>query len=328
MHYSLIVPVYNRPQELAELLESIARQELPSSSAFGFEVIVVEDGSSLSSAHVCQQYASIFTLHYFTKPNTGPGPSRNFGMERAKGDFFIFLDSDCLLPPDYLRQVHHLRAQYQLDAYGGPDAAHPSFTPWQKAVSYAMTAMLSTGGIRGRKKHLGPYQARSFNMGFSREVYAATGGFGEMRVSEDIDLSLRIQQAGFKLGLIPSALVYHKRRANAQQFFRQTRSFGQGRARLSRYHDKPWKWVHLLPSLFLLFHLLMLPLLLLAWEWALWQLVLLLLYASLVFSDALAYTRSLPAAGKSVAAVWIQLVGYGWGFIEGWTSQRKPPKND
>ncbi len=319
--YSIIIPVYNRPDELHELLDSLLLQDLLAEDAPSYEVIVVEDGSQHTAQGVCQYFSDKLPLRYFFKKNSGPGLSRNYGMEKAQGNFFLFFDSDCILPPAYLKTLHKQLMQYRLDAFGGPDASHSSFSTLQKAINYAMTSFLSTGGIRGKKKRLGTYQARSFNMGFTREVYQATKGFGKMRVSEDIDLSIRIRRAGFKLQLIPDAFVYHKRRADFRAFFNQAFSFGKGRACLVKKYPSQFKIVHTLPSAWLLFVLLMLPI---AWLWQegfQLQLFILLLYITLIFSDCVANTKNFWVGLLSVPAVFVQLTGYGLGFLNGLLSR-------
>ncbi len=315
--YSIIIPVYNRPDELHELLDSLLLQDLSDVDAPVYEVIVVEDGSQHTAQGVCQYFSDKLPLRYFFKENTGPGPSRNYGIEKAQGNFFIFFDSDCILPPAYLKTLHQQLTQYRLDAFGGPDASHSSFSTLQKSINYAMTSFLSTGGIRGKKKHLGTYQARSFNMGFTREVYQATKGFGEMRVSEDIDLSIRIRRAGFKLQLIPNAFVYHKRRTDFKAFFNQAFSFGNGRVNIVRKYPSQFKIVHLFPSFWILFLILLLPMAFLWQDMFQLQLFTLLLYVTLIFSDCIANTKNLLVGLLSIPAVFVQLTGYGLGFLKG-----------
>uniref|UniRef100_UPI003FF02034 glycosyltransferase n=1 Tax=Prevotella sp. TaxID=59823 RepID=UPI003FF02034 len=221
MKYSFIVPVYNRPDEVDELLDSLTRQTLT-----GFEVIVVEDGSAVPCAEVCRKYADRLDLHYFDKPNSGPGQSRNYGVERAQGEYVIILDSDVVLPEDYLQAVDDELRRSPADAFGGPDSAHPSFTDTQKAISYSMTSFFTTGGIRGGKKKLDKFYPRSFNMGVRREVYQRLGGFSRMRFGEDIDFSIRIFKAGCRCRLFPEAWVWHKRRTDFRKFFRQVYNSG------------------------------------------------------------------------------------------------------
>lgn len=318
MFFTLIIPVFNRPQELAELLESLAHQTLRS-----FEVIVVEDGSTECSQAVVDHYQDQFPIRYIEKPNTGPGDSRNVGFRQAKGDFWIVLDSDCVLPAGYLAAVAQGIATQALDAFGGPDAAAPDFNALQRAISYAMTSWLTTGGIRGQKKHLGNYQARSFNMGISPKVFAATGGFSDLRVSEDIDLSLRIRKQGFRLGLIPVAFVYHKRRATWKQFFRQTFSFGQGRMNIVKLYPAEFKWVHTFPSLFVGYVLF--TALLLWWRprWGMGLSSIGVAYGLALWGDAWRQTGSVYVAWLSLWAAWVQLTGYGLGFLYGlWQPKR------
>ena len=226
--FSFIVPVFNRPDEVDELLQSLTRQTVR-----GFEVIVVEDGSQMPCRDVCEKYASQLDIHYFDKPNSGPGQSRNYGVERAQGEYVIILDSDVVLPDGYLAAVEQELQREPADAFGGPDSAHPSFTPTQKAISYSMTSFFTTGGIRGGKKKLDKFYPRSFNMGIRREVYEQLGGFSSMRFGEDIDFSIRIFKGGYRCRLFPEAWVWHKRRTDFRKFFRQV--YNSGIARINLY---------------------------------------------------------------------------------------------
>jgi len=223
MFFSIIIPLYNRPQEIKELLSTLCKQ-----TYMQFEVLVIEDGSVNDAKDIVASFENKLDIKYFFKENSGQGFSRNFGFERAKGDYFIIFDSDILVPSDYLEIVRDYLFEHQLDAFGGPDAAHDSFTPVQKAISYAMTSPFTTGGIRGNKKHIGQFHPRSFNMGLSREVYEKVGGFILTRLGEDIEYSIRIHESGFKIGLIPAAKVYHKRRTSFTQFYKQLHFFWQG----------------------------------------------------------------------------------------------------
>jgi len=193
MDYSVIVPVYNRPDEIDELLHSLTKQTYKD-----FEVIIIEDGSDLRCDHIVEEYSDQLIIQYFYKTNSGQGFSRNFGFEKAKGDYFIVFDSDCLVPPHYFEAVNRALTFHGYDVWGGPDRAHSSFTPIQKAISYSMTSFFTTGGIRGRKNHIGTFHPRSFNMGISREVYEKTGGYRITRMGEDIEFSLRIIENDFK----------------------------------------------------------------------------------------------------------------------------------
>ena len=227
MKYSIIVPVYNRPDEIGELLESLCSQ-----TETDFEVIVVEDGSQIPCKDVCEKFASILDLHYYNKGNSGPGMSRNYGAERSAGDYIIVLDSDVVLPDGYLAAINRELNQHPVDAFGGPDASHPSFTAIQKAISYSMTSFFTTGGIRGGKAKLDKFYPRSFNMGIRREVYAHLNGFAKMRFGEDIDFSYRIVEAGYSTRLFPEAWVWHKRRTDFRKFFRQVYNSGIARINL------------------------------------------------------------------------------------------------
>ena len=309
MKYSIIVPVFNRPDEVDELLESLCHQDVKD-----FEVIIVEDGSEKPCKDVCDKYANILDLHYYYKENSGPGQSRNYGAERANGEWLIVLDSDVVLPKDYLRNVES--GMRNEDAFGGPDASHPSFTPIQKAISYSMTSFFTTGGIRGGKgKKLDKFFPRSYNMGIRREVYQELGGFTKMRFGEDIDFSYRIIEAGYKTALIPEAWVWHKRRTDFRKFFRQVYNSGIARINLEKRHPGTMKLVHLLPTVFTVG---VLGCLLLAPFCYGLTLLPLMLYCLLILADSSRQNSSLWVGLLSIPAAFTQLMGYGFGFIESW----------
>ena len=330
MKYSIIVPVYNRPDEVDELLQSLCTQQEKD-----FEVIIVEDGSQAPCEDVCRKYQDRLDLKYFMKPNSGPGQSRNYGAERAQGQWLIVLDSDVVLPDGYLAAVserlHLSSSTPDIAAWGGPDAAHPDFTPVQKAISYAMTSFFTTGGIRGGKgKKLDKFYPRSFNMGIRREVYSELGGFSKMRFGEDIDFSYRIVEAGYKTALLPEAWVWHKRRTDLKKFFRQVYNSGIARINLEKRHPGTMKLVHLLPTVFTLG---VIALVLISavgrllmyyvdndeWRWlCLTPWLPILLYSGIIFVDSSLKNKSLKVGLLSVPAAFTQLMGYGLGFIESW----------
>ena len=327
MKYSFIVPVFNRPDEVDELLESLSNQTLED-----FEVIIVEDGSVRPCKDVCDKYADILVLRYYAKENSGPGQSRNYGAERAQGEWLIILDSDVVLPPDYLTAVDNnvQRSSSNVQCFGGPDAAHPSFTPIQKAISYSMTSFFTTGGIRGGKAKLDKFYPRSFNMGIRRDVYHQLGGFTKMRFGEDIDFSYRIVEAGYKPRLFPEAWVWHKRRTDFRKFFRQVYNSGIARINLTKRHPGTLKLVHLLPTVFTVG---VIALILISavgralmhyvdrdqFYWmcfAPW--IPILLYSIIIFIDSSIRNRSLWVGLLSIPAAFVQLMGYGLGLIEAW----------
>lgn len=312
MKFSVIIPVYNRIDEVESLLESLAAQ-----TARNFEVIIVEDGSSMPCEEAVAKYKDKIDVKYYYKDNEGRSIARNYGLERATGDYFIFFDSDCIIPPEYFETVTRELKDNPLDCFGGPDAAHESFTPVQKAINYSMTSFLTTGGIRGGKIKLDKFVPRTFNMGFSRDVYNKVGGFREM-FSEDIDMSTRIRLAGFSIGLLGDAKVWHKRRVDFKKFFRQVYVFGMSRITLKLLYPDSLKPVHVLPALFVLgcFVLLLLAIFV---SW--WWLLPIGIYFMAVFIGALISTRSLHIALLSVPASAIQLGGYGLGFIKAFVTK-------
>lgn len=311
MKYSFIIPVYNRPDEVDELLQSMTRQTLTD-----FEVIVVEDGSVRDCKNVCDSYAGRLDLHYHMKENSGPGQSRNYGAERARGEYLIILDSDVVLPDGYLQSVDDELKARPADAFGGPDCAHPSFTPTQKAISYSMTSFFTTGGIRGGKKKMDKFYPRSFNMGIRRDVYMALGGFSRMRFGEDIDFSIRIFKAGHACRLFPGAWVWHKRRTDFRKFFRQVYNSGIARINLYKKYPESLKIVHLMPAAFTAGTALLVVLAAVMYQ-PLW-LAPIVLYALMILADSSIHNRSLRIGLLSVAAAFVQLTGYGLGFFNAW----------
>ena len=309
MKYSFIIPVYNRPDEVDELLDSLTRQTLRN-----FEVIVVEDGSSVPCKEVTDKYADKLLVYYYYKDNSGPGQTRNYGVERASGEYMLILDSDCILPDTYLEEVEKELQRKEADAFGGPDRAHESFTDVQKAINYAMTSFFTTGGIRGGKKKMDKFYPRSFNMGVRKSVYQALGGFSKMRFGEDIDFSIRIFKGGYACRLFPEAWVWHKRRTDLKKFFKQVHNSGIARINLYKKYPESLKVVHLLPAVFTLG----VVFLLLASLVCGWSLSLLLLFALIICIDSTLQNKSLKIGLLSVVASFIQLTGYGTGFLIAW----------
>lgn len=306
--YSFVVPVYNRPQEIDELLYSLTKQEFHQS----FEIIIVEDGSDEPAKQVVDTYQDLLNIHYYVTKNEGAGMARNFGMLQAKGDYFVVLDSDVLVPSNYLKKVHKALKKKYTDAYGGPDAAHASFTPFQKAINFSMTSMLTTGGIRGKKKSIGKFQPRSFNFGISKKAFEATGGFSEMKFGEDIDLSFRLWNHGFETQLIEKAFVFHKRRTSIDAFYKQTFKFGTARPVLNKKYPGTAKITYWFPSLFIL-GFLTASLLFMAGFWQL--IVVYYLYFTLLFMTALLVTKNIAVAFLSIITTLVQMAGYGFGFL-------------
>lgn len=308
-YYTIVIPVYNRPDEVEDLLCSLNKQ-----TNKRFEIVVVEDGSSLPCKDVVERYENYLAITYYAIPNGGPSKARNYGARVGKGDYLLILDSDCILPDNYIESVDSFLEKSPADAFGGPDCAHESFTPVQKAISYSMTSFFTTGGIRGGKKKLDKFYPRSFNMGIRREVFDALDGFDEsMRYGEDIDFSIRIIKAGYSTSLIPEAFVYHKRRTSFDRFFRQVEHSGEARIVLSEKYPDSLKPVHYLPAIFV-FGVVFLLVLGVFYSWILFFLM---LYALIIFVDASIKNKGNLYIGiLSVVASFTQLSGYGIGFIK------------
>ena len=305
--FSVIVPVYNRVDEINDLLESLSAQRCRD-----FEVIIVEDGSTEPCGDLVRSFAGKVDVRYFYKPNEGRSIARNYGIDRSSGDYLVFFDSDCVIPRDYFAILSAELDRQPLDCFGGPDAAHESFTPVQKAISFAMTSFLTTGGIRGGKVQMEKFVPRSFNMGYSRKVYDTVGGFREM-FSEDIDMSTRIRQAGFSIGLIHPAHVFHKRRVDFARFWRQVYVFGMSRITLKLLYPDSLKLVHTLPALAVIIGVLLLLLGIFVTPWFLLPIG---IYLLAIFLSAWIATRSLGIALRAVPASVVQICGYGCGFIK------------
>lgn len=306
MLYSIIVPVYNRPGEVKELLDSLSAQTVKP-----FELLIIEDGSKERCDHLLDHYRSFFTVRYFYKDNSGRSDTRNYGMERAEGDYLLFFDSDVILPPAYFEKLEEAMKNGYCDCFGGPDAADSSFSDMQKAVSHAMTSFWTTGGIRGGKAVMEKFCPRTFNMGFSKEVYRKVGDFKDM-MGEDIDLSIRIRNAGFNIRLIREVYVYHKRRIDMKRFYKQVNNFGQARIWLQLIHPGSLKAVHAAPALMLITGAVLLA----ASFFCPWLLLLPLFYMLLIFFDSLFKNRSFKVASLSVVAAAVQITGYGMGFLK------------
>lgn len=308
-YFSLIVPVFNRPDEVHELLESLTKQHCKD-----FEVIIVEDGSQVPCQEIVQAYCNQLDILYYNKPNSGPGQSRNYGAERATGEYLIVLDSDCIIPEGYLNAVKAELDAAPADAFGGPDRAHDSFTDIQKAINYAMTSFFTTGGIRGGKKKLDKFYPRSFNMGIRADVYRALGGFSKMRFGEDIDFSIRIFKGGYKCRLFPEAWVWHKRRTDLRKFFKQVHNSGIARINLYKKYPESLKLVHLLPAVFTIG----VVALLLGTPFIPALSSLIGLFVLIIFIDAALQNRSVKIGALAVVASFVQLTGYGTGFLRAW----------
>jgi len=315
MLFSFIIPVYNRPDELDELLFCIQNQ-----TQKNFEIVIIEDGSKNTSKDVVSKYQSCgLPINYLEKDNAGQGFARNDGFKIAKGDFFIILDSDALIEPNYLQIVEKEITEQKLDLFGGPDKDHSSFSAIQKAISYSMTSLFTTGGIRGKKSNVGgTFHPRSFNMGISRKVFEVTKGFKITRMGEDIEFSIRCISLGFKSGLIPEAFIYHKRRTSFGQFYKQLHFFGRARINIGRFFPKELKLVHYFPLAYLmgsLFAIISITFFsnspisqILFGGWVLYNLG--------IFIDATRIYKSIKIGFLALIAANIQLSAYGLGFVK------------
>jgi len=306
--YSFVIPVYNRPEEIRELLESMKRLI----SIRSFEVVIVEDGSSIRSNEVVRQYSEDLNISYYYKSNSGPGDSRNYGMKKARAEYYLILDSDVILPENYLKEVHTFLSTNYCDCFGGPDAAHPSFSNIQKAIDYTMTSFFTTGGIRGGRRGKG-FQPRSFNMGISKKAFETSGGFGQIHPGEDPDLSLRLMKSGFKICLIPGAKVFHKRRIDWDKFYIQVKKFGLVRPILNKWHPNSGKITYWFPSLFIvgfIFSTIMAT-------FGYWLFIgCYLIYFLIIGIDAAIKYKSIYIGLLAIKAVFVQFSGYGLGFLK------------
>ena len=308
MKYSFIIPIYNRPEELYELLNSLVSQTYEGD----FEVVVIEDGSTITSEQICKKYQNDLSITYLSKPNTGPGDSRNYGMQRAQHDYFLILDSDCILPSHYLEAVDDFLQAHYVDCFGGSDTATDDFTDIQKAINYTMTSLLTTGGIRGSQKCIQRFEPRSFNMGLSRKAFEATGGFGKIHPGEDPDLVIRLWEKGFDSAFIPTAFVFHKRRISWVKFRTQVSKFGQTRAILNHWHPQTRKLTFWLPTCFALG---LCGAILLAFFGHIAPLLVYVSYFILIGWDSARENRSVKIGFLSVWALLVQFFSYGWGFL-------------
>jgi len=315
LKFSIIIPVYNRPQEIEELLQSLTTQTYTNH----FEVIVVEDGSTLKANDIVEAYSSKLDISYFYKENSGAGESRNFGMQKAIGNYFIIFDSDCIIPPNYLKEVEQSLKQHYTDAFGGADAAHDSFTVIQKAINYSMTSFFTTGGIRGSKKAVNKFQPRSFNLGISKKAFEKTNGFSQLKIGEDIDLTFRLWKHNFETQFIKNAFVYHKRRVSFKQFFKQTFAFGQGRPLLNKKYPNTAKITYWFPTIFILSFLVSIVCLVIGVRFFAACFV---AYFVLIFVDSLLTNKKSSVAFISVITTIIQFTGYGLGFLKGLLSNK------
>ena len=310
MFFSLIIPVYNRPDEVDELLMSLSQMEYHDV----YEIVIIEDGSTIKCQEVLEKYADKLNISYYFKPNSGPGDSRNFGMEKARGNYFIIFDSDCIIPANYLIEVENALKETYVDCFGGPDKALDSFSDIQKAINFAMTSFLTTGGIRGGSEKIGKFQPRSFNMGLSRRAFEVSKGFGNIHPGEDPDLSIRLWELGFETRLIPQAYVYHKRRIDWEKFAIQVNKFGKARPILNSWYPKYSKPTFFFPTLFILGLGVSIFMYLFSQNFD-FLLQLYFIYFILIFITSSIQNKNIKVGYLSMIAVWKQFWGDGTGFL-------------
>lgn len=309
LKFSFIIPVFNRPDEIHELLQSFTLLKTNEK----YEIVIVEDGSNISSKDVVETFIDKLNISYFFKENSGPGDSRNYGMKHAKGNYFIILDSDCILPTNYLEEVSKSLKDEYVDCFGGPDTAHESFTNLQKAINFSMTSFITTGGIRGNKNSVNKFQPRSFNMGISKKAFEDSKGFGQIHPGEDPDLTIRLWNLGYKTKLIPEAFVFHKRRISWKNFFKQVYKFGMVRPILNLWHPSTKKITYWFPTLFCFGFLVSIILFSLNVKWIFFVFI---LYFLIAFISALVTTKRLMVSLLSLLAILVQFLGYGYGFLK------------
>lgn len=308
LFFSIIIPVFNRPDEIEELLDSLVKQ-----SKKKFEIIIVEDGSTERCEKIISKYSESLSVQYFYKKNEKPAIARNYGAKRANGNYFLFFDSDCIIPPDYFKIVNNVLKTDYTDAFGGPDAASPDFNNMQKAISYSMTSFFTTGGIRGGGEKTDKFYPRSFNMGISKDAFFSVGGFPvtKMHPGEDMVFSIEIVKHGFKTQIIKDAFVYHKRRNTLKTFFKQVYNFGKTRLIISKIYPETFKIFFIIPSLFTigLFFCLVLSII------SLYFLIPILLFVTLIFTDSTLKNKKISVAVLSITTSIFQLIAYGTGFL-------------
>lgn len=307
--FSIIIPVYDRPKEIEELLDTALRVK----NIDKCEIVIIEDGSKNTCRHIVAEFKDKLNISYYFKPNSGPGDSRNYGMQQAQANYFIILDSDVLLPEDYIKNIQKNLKDKYVDCFGGPDRAHKSFSVVQKAINYSMTSLLTTGGIRGKKEQKKNFQPRSFNMGLSKKAFLASSGFSNIHPGEDPDLALRLKDKGFKTALFSQCYVYHKRRINWEGFAKQVYKFGLVRPILNSWHPESKSLAFYFPTLFCLGFLLALFLLFFNF---IWLGLIYVLYFVLIFTDVLRIEKSLKISLFALLAVLIQFSCYGYAFLK------------
>ncbi|RPG64236.1 MAG: glycosyltransferase [Flammeovirgaceae bacterium TMED290] len=308
--YSIIVPVYNRPEELKELILSISKQSFKN-----LEVIIVDDGSQISSREIFQNFKKKLDISYFFTENQGPALARNFGVKNANGEWIIFFDSDCTVPNNYFKILEKFLNNNLIDFFGGPDTLDDSFNDIQKSINFSMTSFLTTGGIRGRKKSIDKFLPRTFNMGVKKKSFNEVEGFSNIRYGEDLDLSYRLSKKGKSSALIDKAFVNHKRRSNLSSFFKQIYNSGRARNFLNNRHKGTFRFYHLLPSLFVIFFILSFLFYLIDFRITLFILIVYSLYFIIIFLSSSFINKNIYIGFLSIITTFIQFLGYGFGFL-------------
>ena len=308
--YSIIIPVYNRPEEVKELILSISKQSFKN-----LEVIIVDDGSQISSIEIFQNFKKKLNISYFFTKNQGPALARNFGVKNANGEWIIFFDSDCTIPNNYFKILEKFLNNNFIDFFGGPDTLDDSFNSIQKSINFSMTSFLTTGGIRGRKKSIDKFLPRTFNMGVKKKLFNEVKGFSNIRYGEDLDLSYRLLKKGKSSALIDKAFVNHKRRSNLSSFLKQIYNSGRARNFLNNKHKGTFRFYHLLPSLFIVFFILSFLFYLIDFRITLIILTVYILYFIIIFLSSSFINKNIYVGFLSIITTFTQFLGYGFGFL-------------
>ncbi len=226
--FSIIIPTYNRPAELALCLEALCRLDYPRER---FEVIVVDDGSKTSLQPSVARFLDQLDVTLLTQANAGPAAARNKGASQAKGEFLAFIDDDCMTSPDWLQKLVNRFAEVPDQAIGGR-----TLNPLpENSYSTASQNLIDAGYAYHNPL---PSQASFFasnNLTVPAACFHSVGGFDiTFKTSEDRDFCDRWRHQGFQMTYAPEILIYHSHHLNFRTFWRQHFNYGRGAC---RYHE-------------------------------------------------------------------------------------------